>query len=180
MAALENARHEAFCLAYLGAAGFNGAEAARLAGYSPKNARDTAHQLMQREDVRARLKELTDGVMDRLEISVDRIAEEYARIAFADPRWIVQWTDGKVELRPSEELSEVAASAIAEVKQVPATAHSGGGVAVKFHDKLRALDGLAKWKKMFSDAPEIVNNTFVVEVPAPLTPEQWQERYGKK
>lgn len=170
-------QHEAFCLLYLGEARFD-ATAAYRAVYGPvKGAKQSAHALMEREDVRERLAELSRATFEKLEITVERIAEEYARIAFLDPRQLVEWTARGVSFRPSDELDARAAAVVAEVKE-SATPH-GPSLSIKFHDKLGALNSLAKWKQMFSDAPEVVNINYVVEVPVPLSPEEWQKRYGK-
>ena len=55
--------HELFCREY--AAGVNGAEAARRAGYAPDSARQTAYELLERPDVVRRIAELEAEAIDR-------------------------------------------------------------------------------------------------------------------
>lgn len=175
MPKLGNLRHERFCHEYL--IHFDAARAWKEVAGAPKGAKQTAHKVLQRPDVQIRLQELADGILDRLEITEARIAEELARVAFADVRWVVRWGENGVEFRPSEELSEVAASAIKAVKEVPL---KGGGKAlqIQMHDKLGALNSLAKYKKMFTDGDGPVVNNFILEIPAPLSREEWEQRYG--
>ena len=75
---------------------------------------------------------------ESMDITKDRIVEELAKIAFGDVREIVNWTQGAVMLIPSKEITDKAAAAISEVS------NGAFGIKIKRHDKVRALDSLAK------------------------------------
>lgn len=72
-----------FCLEYLKDG--NGKQAAIRAGYSEKTAGSQAHDLLKRPDVKEKVGAKVQKTMDNLEISVDRILKERARLAFYDP-----------------------------------------------------------------------------------------------
>ena len=78
----------------------------------------------------------------RLGITRDRVLREYARIGFSDMSHIVAWdAEGKMQAKPSTELSEDDAPAIAEIV---ASASTGSVYRIKLHDKKPVLDALAR------------------------------------
>jgi hypothetical protein len=81
----------------------------------------------------------------RLGITVERVLLEYASIAFADLRHLVEWGPDGIRIKSSDEVSEEDARAISEI--VPGTdpAHSR----VKLYDKKAALDAIARHLGMF-------------------------------
>ena len=89
------------------------------------------------EDVAARAK--------RLGVTIDRVLREYAHIAFADLRNIVELdTDGVLHVK--DHLTKANAAAIAEI----GTGAAGKGpVRVKLYDKKAALDAIARHLGMF-------------------------------
>jgi phage terminase small subunit len=64
----------------------NGTRAAIAAGYSSKTAYVAASRMLRKVKVQVLLKQLMEERPQRLDISVDRILQELARIAFFDPR----------------------------------------------------------------------------------------------
>ncbi|HVC56397.1 MAG TPA: terminase small subunit [Stellaceae bacterium] len=81
----------------------------------------------------------------RLGITPDRILTEYARIAFADLRHIVEWGADGIEIKRPEELSDEDAAAISEIVPGAGSGHSR----VKLYDKKAALDAIARHLGMF-------------------------------
>jgi hypothetical protein len=83
----------------------------------------------------------------RLKVTPERVLREYARIAFADLRHIVDWNDQGMHVK--EHLSEKDAAPIAEI----VAASSGKGpYRVKLYDKKAALDAIARYLGMFPAA----------------------------
>lgn len=81
----------------------------------------------------------------RIGVTVDKVLQEYARIAFADLRHILSWDE--TGLRVKEHLSRRDAAPIAEI----GTAASGNGpVRIKLYDKKAALDAIARYLGMFA------------------------------
>ncbi len=81
----------------------------------------------------------------RTEVKQDRVVAELARVAFSDMRDYAVWQDGKAQLRPS---AEVDGAVVSDISQ------SAAGVRIKLHDKLRALEMLARHLGVLKD-PEM-------------------------
>src|ERR1051326_858503 len=84
----------------------------------------------------------------RLGITVDRVLQEYARIAFADLRDIVDWQPGEdgLRIKPAADLSPDQAAAIAEIV---ASASTGRVYRIKLHDKTPVLAAIGRCLRMF-------------------------------
>lgn len=147
------AKQERFVAEYL--IDLNATQAAIRAGYSVKSARATGAENLTKPDIQAALQEAQSKRSDRTEITQDRVLQELARIGFSDIRNAVRWgrspvsSDGEaadpnglgvypVELVPSEEVDDDTAAAVSEVGLTQS------GVKVKMHDKLAALDKIAR------------------------------------
>ena len=78
------AREETFASVY--ARTLNGTEAVKAAGYSTKNPRRSASSLLHRPRVQALIREKTRYQLAKFNISAQRVKEELARVAFADPK----------------------------------------------------------------------------------------------
>lgn len=139
-----------FCDEYI--VDHNGAAAARRAGYSEHTAKEIAHSLMKRRDVRERIAALEAERSERLGFTVDNVIREYGRIAFANIADVLEFGPGGVKvLRASKDLSARTLAAIAEVHE----RFDGQGnrtVSVKMANKADALQALGKHLGMFPDA----------------------------
>lgn len=82
----------------------------------------------------------------RTAITADRVLQELARIAFADPRRLVQVDDeGRVSITPTSQLSDDDAACISSIDTTMA------GPRIKIHDKMAALDKIGKHLGMFAE-----------------------------
>ncbi|MGN0706757.1 MAG: terminase small subunit [Faecalibacterium sp.] len=124
-----------FCEEYM--IDLNATQAAIRAGYSLQTAEQIGYQLLQKTSVCAEIARLQAAQSARTGINADRVLREYARIAFANLPDIAG-EDGTLR----DGLSRDDASAIQSVR-VKIT-DSGVEREVKLHDKLHALDALAK------------------------------------
>lgn len=143
-------RQEAFCREYV--VDFNGAQAAIRAGYSSVGASTQALRLLANAEVSRRVAEFRARITNRLEVSAERVLQEYARLAFCDPR---KAFDENGNLRPIHALDDDTAAAIAgmEVEFKPGT--DGYRVAkIKLAPKVPALEGLAKHLGLFAEKPK--------------------------
>ena len=93
-------KQQAFIDAYLVC--FNGAEAARRAGYTPKNARDTASDLLANPDISRQI----DARMAEVHMSADEALKLTADIARGDVASLMEITSvgGNLDLRKAQEL----------------------------------------------------------------------------
>jgi len=128
----------------------NASAAARRAGYSPKSAHRTGNENMQKPAIVAAIAEAKDARSQRTQVTTDRVVEELAKIGFSNLLDFFRiTTDGE----PYVDLSTVTreqAAVLAEL-QVDDFLEGRGDdarevrrVKVKLHDKLKALEQLAK------------------------------------
>ncbi len=139
-------KEELFCQSYL--IDFNGARAARDAGYSEDSARSIAAENLTKPHITARIQQLRVEMGKAFNITRERIAQEYARLAFGDIRKIFK-EDGSL-LMPHEWDDDTAASIAGidtdELFEGVGREREQVGVTkkVKLSDKRAALDSLVK------------------------------------
>jgi phage terminase small subunit len=172
-------KQEAFCLAYVETG--NASEAYRRA-YDTSRMKDgvirvKACEVMAHEAVDARIAELRATMVKRHEVTVDRIVQELAKIAFANMLdFITVQSDGTAYVDLSK-LTREQAAAMGEIVTEEYTEGRGEDVRpvkrVKFKllDKLSALDKLGKHLGMFTDKHEHTGKDG-----APLVPELPENR----
>jgi len=64
--------------------GKTGAEAARLAGYSPKSAESRASKLLAQKDVSAAIEKARGEAMEKAKVSAEEVIQGLSKIAFSD------------------------------------------------------------------------------------------------
>ncbi len=153
---------------------FNATQAAIRAGYSARTANEQAARMLAKASISNEIANRQEARAKRLEVTVDRIELELARIAFSDMRKYAQWGPTKaaqesqaradranavaeddedlvspagVMLLSSEALTEDEAAAVKEVSET-ATPH-GIKYGLKLHEKLRALKLLGMRRGMW-------------------------------
>jgi phage terminase small subunit len=128
-----------------------GAEAARRAGYSPRSAPAIADKLLNTPRVAAAIATANAERAKALAIDAKRVLEEFACIAFADLRAILDWDETGLRVKPQEAIDRIALAAIAEISERPGG--RGKLLKVKLFDKLKALELLAKHLGLFARGP---------------------------
>lgn len=125
----------------------NAAAAYRRAGGSSTSARQLGHELLKRPDVQAAIQRRREQLREEVGVRQQRVIEEYAALAFSDIRNVVKWgkRGGPKLATSSDELDDVAAAAIAEVRK------GRDGIVVKLHSKTDALAKLGQHLGMFVD-----------------------------
>lgn len=146
-------RQKAFCEHYVRV--LNRTKAARLAGYSEKNANVEGHQLMKHPGCMAYIKELQDEWKEKLGISTEKILRELSYIAFADMKQFCNWNDQGAFMLPSDQLKKRQTSAIAEVRNSVIDENGNGEVKIKLHSKEKALELLGKHLGIFNEKAEV-------------------------
>jgi phage terminase small subunit len=138
----------------------NGAAAVRRAGYKHSRPDALAYDLLRKQDICDALNAAQRERSARTGITADRVLKEIARLAFADPRAVMAWGPNGVTLRESSELSDDEAAAVAEVSETWTDA-GGGSRKVKLHDKVAALEKLARHVGLYEergDTTIVINN----------------------
>ena len=138
-----------FALEYV-ANKFNGAEAARRAGYAEKHAKYRARELLEKPEVREAIAELINNVAERVEVSAERTITEISHYAYLDPRRCFNEKGEPLELH---EMDEEVARAIAGY-EVTTDKDGNRTVKIKFIDKKGGNDQLGRYFKLFTDIRE--------------------------
>lgn len=143
----------------------NATQAYLRAGYnvSVKIAESSASRLLRNDKVKKALEERGKRITNKIEITQEKIAQQLAKIAFADIKDLVEWEqvpimdfnehDEKVvvgydKVVKLKEMSEVDGTLISEIKETK------DGLSFKRADQLKALELLGKYMKMYTDKVE--------------------------
>jgi len=140
-------KQEAFCQKYL--IDFNGSRAAIAAGYSAESSAQEASRLLTKVNIQARINALRVEMGKGFNITRERIAQEYARIAFFDIRKIHTEDD---TLKPITEFGDDEAAVVAGIETEDIWDRDVEGKKIKIGqlrkvkvtDKRGALDSLVK------------------------------------
>ena len=115
---------------------------AMLAGYAVKSLEKRVPALMRDKKFLARLEEKKKTLEESANVNVDKVAQEYARIAFLDPSEYYKFTqDGGIEVSKSYAIDM---RPIAEIEEVRSGRGSNGKnlIKLKFYNKMDALKSL--------------------------------------
>lgn len=139
-----NEKQLAFCHEYI--VDFNGTQSAIRAGYSEKTAGAIASRLLKDVKIQTRIRENIKERAERTEITADRVIREFAKIAFSNIKDVARWnaSGSFVTLKAME---EVDGALIAEI------GNTENGVKIKLHDKMKALEALAKHTGVYEERP---------------------------
>lgn len=150
---------------------FNATQASIRAGYSARTAKEIGYELLKHAHVSAAVARARDRVTARNDVTVERIVREAAAVAFSDIRQLYdadggllpigQWPDGVAESIAGIEVEELFEG------RGEAREHVGRLRKVKRWDKTKALEILAKYKKLFDDGAKVsLQGAVVVYLPS--------------
>jgi phage terminase small subunit len=136
----------------------NATRAAKAAGYSEKTAYSQGQRLLKHVEIRSRIEKANDKVNAKLDLTVERVKQEIARLAYYDPQAF--WNENGTA-KPIHEIDEDARRAICGFETAELFTGSGedratAGYIKKFKlaDKPRALELAARHLKMLTDKVE--------------------------
>lgn len=158
-------RYERFAREYV--IDLNATRAAIAAGYSEDSAAPQASALLTNPKVKTLVAQLTAARLSKLDVTGDRIIEELAKIGFSDIRKIFT-PEG--QLKDVCDIDDETASAIAAIEYEKLFQHFGKGQAehignvakIKLADKLRALELLGKYRKLFTEKVEVTGDDALI------------------
>jgi phage terminase small subunit len=173
-------KQEAFCLAYVETG--NASEAYRRA-YDVSRMKDgvirvKACEVMAHELVEARIAQLRERAMQRHDVTVDRIVQELAKLAFANMLDYIQIQSDGTAYVDFSKLSRQQAAAIGEIVTEEYTEGRGEDaravkrVKFKLLDKRGALVDLGKHLGMFTEKHEHTGKDGAPLVPETATPRE--------
>lgn len=144
-----NIRQQKFVLEYV--KDQNATQAAIRAGYSAKTAQAIGSENLTKPMIAAEIQARIGKVLDKLEVSVERVLKERARLAFFDPR---KFFDADGNLIPIHQLDDDSAAVVAgmEIDTVgPKDKPIVRTAKIKLSDKDKSLTALEKHLGMYSD-----------------------------
>jgi len=124
----------------------NSRQAVIRAGYSPKHAKQQAYDLLRQPNVQQYLADKRAALGEATGIKAQAVLERYAAIAFFDIRTLY---DENQNLIPLHRLPPATAAAIAAWETTDKKDGTGTLVKVRLHDKIDALNALAKHLGLF-------------------------------
>lgn len=114
----------------------NATQAAIAAGYSAKTAGAQGHELLKIPEIQTAIEAGRAKTAEKLDITAERIVAEMAKLAFSDPRDLM---DDYGNLLPPDQWPENAAGAVSAIE-----VEASGKLKVKLWPKDKGLDQLAK------------------------------------
>lgn len=148
--ALNNPKHVKFCQEFV--IDLDQCSAYKRAGYKVKSdavARASASRLLTDVNIQAYIQYLRQQQQSRTGITADRVLEEYARIAFSQITDALSFDEGGVTLKASRALKPDVVAAIESVSSQQS--EQGVKFTLKMHNKIAALDALAKHLGLHND-----------------------------
>ncbi len=154
MPALSNAKYEIFAQHI--ARGEDHTRAYVTAGFAEN--RGNAFTLANKTEVRNRINQLKAIAAARVDVTAEVTLAELARIAFVDISQIFTYAKGKLKLKDMSAWSLDLRAAIREIR------HSKDGTVIRFHDKVRALELLAKHLGLTKENVELHLNVSLADL----------------
>lgn len=142
MPVLKNSRWEVFAQE-MAKPGMDPKLALKKAGYAPHS--PNASRLIKIDIISARISEIAGRGAERAAASVERIVQELERIAFSDITEVISIKRGRFYVTDTAKISPEVRAAISGVKKTK------DGVEVRFYDKAKALEMLARHKGMYRE-----------------------------
>ena len=156
--------HHRFISEYL--KDFNGSAAWIRSGHDvpESTARNNAARVLAKANIKALVRQHLEDQAAVAGLTVDRLLREYMRLGLSDLTNVVNWVDGELVVKNSDDLTPDVRASIQEITQVQVTkgGYTTTSLKVKLHSKAQALDSLAKHLDLFRDA--VVNNNLQVNV----------------
>lgn len=128
----------------------NATQAAIRTGYSKKTARTIAADLLANPNIEITLREAQEDLAKRTQVTQEQIIGELKKIAFSRLDDFIEWGPDGIALKSSNLVAHQSAS-IADIS----TRGAEGGLRIRLHDKLKALELLGRHLGLFKDKVEV-------------------------
>ncbi|NJP21873.1 MAG: terminase small subunit, partial [Hydrococcus sp. CRU_1_1] len=155
-----NDKQRRFCEEYI--IDLNATQSYFRAGYVESGdfevAASNAHRLLLNAEIQAYIQQLMNERAVRTGITADEVLKEYAAIAFSNITDAIEIKDSEVFLKDDKLLPKEVSCAIASVSSSISEGKSGvtRKASIRMHDKLKALDALARHTGVSSDFNQCV------------------------
>jgi phage terminase small subunit len=143
----------------------NATQAATRAGYSPKTAGNIGHELLKKPEIATAISKRQVELLAEVGLTPARIRQELAEIALAD---LTSFYNADGSLKALEDLEPGQGKLLASLETVVKNVAAGDGhvdtvLKVKLHDRLKALEILARYSMTLPAAKVDVTLTVVYE-----------------
>lgn len=155
-------KQKRFCQEYL--IDSDATKAAVRAGYAKRSAASIGCDLLKHPEVKAYLTTLQEELKERSMVKAEDVLAELWKVGKARFDNLVQWDKaGNMTIVSSEEASDDVKAGLMSMKRVDT--ETGGYVEIKMHDKVAALDKLARALGMYQDKVDVTSNGHELPVP---------------
>lgn len=120
----------------------NGTQAAIRSGYAEDSAHVIASKLLSNAKISRYLKVRMRERMSKLGITQERVLKEISLVAFSNMKNLARWEGESVSLKDSETMEDDISASVSEVSST--SSEKGSSTKIKLHDKMKALEMLAK------------------------------------
>lgn len=122
---------------------WNGARAARAAGYSQNSAKEQASRLLTNANISAYIEHIQEDIGKLAGVSALRNLQELKKLAYTN---LSDFKNGWMKEKDFDELSDYEKAALSEIQHTTRTFEGGSESIVKFklHDKMKAIDMMNK------------------------------------
>lgn len=137
-------KQQHFVLEYL--VSKNGTQSAIKAGYSESSAGSIASENLQKPEIRAAIDEKLNELWENREKELGRIWGELRAIGYAKLDDYIEWDGETANVKPFDEIDARALNAI-KIKRIRSESNDNVDtevIEVKFNDKLKALESMAR------------------------------------
>lgn len=156
----------------------NATQAAIRAGYSEKTAGSQAFDLLKKPEIQNAIQDAQKKLSERTQITQERVLQEYAKIAFFDPKKIFN-ADGTI--KQISELDDDVAAVIGGIDVVVNQSDKDEPEytkKIKLIDKKGALDSIARHLGMFNDKTSVTHTLLPTPDRPQLSKEEWLKLHG--
>lgn len=155
----------------------NGTRSAIAAGYSPASASVTGSKLLRKAKIAEELANLRAKLLNKLEITAERVLHGLAELAFFDPRKMFYASDAKAAdgsplagMKPITELDDQTVHALTGMDVEKLFKHFGKGQAeevgtitkIRLADRGLNLERLGRHFKLFTDKLEVTDSSAIL------------------
>lgn len=105
-----------------------------------------ASRLLSNVKIKTAIETHTEKILNKLGISNEKILNELAKIGFSDITEFLSFDNESVIFRNSDEIDGTLISEVSSTQTA-----NGKSIKMKLHDKMKALETLAKYKKLLND-----------------------------
>jgi hypothetical protein len=171
------AKEELFIVSYLTHFDAGKAYLACTPGGNPKTARQNGYKILQRPDVKNRLKERAGALIEKSNVESERLIEELERIAFLDPGDFFEVSsNGEPELNLTKLTPEI--RRLLKIKFGIGVTKDGDKVRtyqVETYDKMEAIEKLLKLHQLYrADDSSKQPMAIQVNVNIPIPGQSWR------